>query len=580
MCCTIEYFESEDKNLKWYAADFETSNSDINIQLNYTRVWLWDIFDPQIRKHFTGDDIETFCDKLFTMPSSIFYFHNLKFDGAFLIYYLLENGFKIGYDNNSGTINTLITDRLVWYTFTVHYNGRTYRFRDSMKKIIGSLRKAAEDFELPIKKGEIDYRLHRDEGYQATDEEIEYIHNDTEILADVMQYYYENGMTGLTNASDAMKAYKNIVSDSGFKSYFPLLPKKVDAFIRKSYKGGFCYLNPEYYNVPLGKIYKYDVKSMYPSRMRDCMLPFGIPIHYNGKYEYDKDYPLYFQEIKVCCDLKKGRIPSIQTKSFMSIKLNYLKSTDGKMYELVLSKPDLERLLDDYEIHEIEYTHGFKFRGTDVLFKDYINHYFELKETSKGAKKALYKIFLNSLYGKFAMMVERAQALPRYSESKLFYDKTELEEVDPVYIAVAAYITSMARKHLLDGIYANLDTFIYCDTDSMHLLAPVKGVDKGNKLGQWAIEDGREINGEVITDITAAKYLGQKCYILMGNKNGKEYEIKKIAGAPDTVKRGINMDNFEVNLKTPADKFPKFRMKNVKGGVLLVPTTFTLKDRR
>ena len=89
------------------------------------------------------------------------------------------------------TISTLITDRLIWYTFKVYYCGRIYTFRDSMKKIIGSLEKAAKDFDLPIRKGSINYTASRPEGYIPTPEEIDYIHIDTEIMGDILTYYYD-----------------------------------------------------------------------------------------------------------------------------------------------------------------------------------------------------------------------------------------------------------------------------------------------------------------------------------------------------------------------------------------------------
>lgn len=159
---------------------------------------MWDIFDPETREHRNGYDIDSFIDYVFALPSRIFYFHNLKFDGSFIIYFLLSYGFRVSDSKESGTISTLITDRLIWYTFTVYYHGRRYIFRDSAKKIIGSLEQAAKDFDLPIRKGEIQYDLHRDEGYIPTKEEIEYCHIDTEILADILQYYYDNGMTQMT----------------------------------------------------------------------------------------------------------------------------------------------------------------------------------------------------------------------------------------------------------------------------------------------------------------------------------------------------------------------------------------------
>lgn len=566
--------------MQWYALDTETSNSKKNIELKYTRVWLWDIFDPRKRFHYTGTDIETMISWIFSLnKNAIFYIHNLKFDGAFIIDYLLKNGFRISDQRINGCISTLITDRLVWYSFVVYYNNFKFTFRDSAKKIIGSLEQAANDFDLPIKKGEIDYNKHRDKGYEPSNEEIDYVHNDTEILADILQYYFDNGMTGLTNATDAMKAYKRIIGNKAYDSYFPKLSKDIDDFIRKSYKGGFCYLNPKFKEIDLEKVYTYDVKSMYPSVMHDCQLPYGVPIHYTGKYVYDETMPLYIQHIRCDCKIKKGHIPVIQTKAFLAIRLNYLEDTDGQMIDLYLTNIDLKLLLDHYEVFEIHYIEGYKFQSTDILFKNYIDTYFKLKESSKGAKKTLYKIFLNSLYGKFAMMCERTQAEPYIDENRLKFYREEPQIIDPVYTAVASFITSNARKKLLDGIFKNLDSFVYCDTDSIHLIKEAKNIDEGNNLGQFAIENGYYENGKAKTYVQRGRYLGQKCYMLLGNKNGNKYELKKIAGAPKKVKESINFDNFYVNFSSDANMYPKFRMETVDGGVLLVPTSFTIKDK-
>lgn len=585
MFCLDEEFpiyEEVDDIMKWIVGDFETSNSDINIGNSYTRVWLWDIYDHEEKHHYNGTDIETFFQKLFTYKSIIIYFHNLKFDGSFIINYLLENGFTISKSKENMTISTLITDRLIWYTFTVYFNGRKYVFRDSLKKIIGTIANAAKSFNLPILKGEIDYKKHRDYGYMPTDEELNYIHNDTEIMSDILEYYYANGMTSLTNATDAMKAYKSIIGERAYNNLFPILDKETDDFIRASYKGGFCYLNPKFAKKDLNKVYTYDVKSMYPSVMAYADLPFGIPKRYEGEYEYDDLYPLYIQEVFVDCELKEGHIPSIQTKSFMSIKLNYLKSTDGLTIKLILTSLDLYNLLEDYNIKHIEFNGGYKFLSSRELFKNYVFYYYDKKETSSGALKQLYKIFLNSLYGKFAMMTERAQAYPELVDGVTKYEKTGIEEVDPVYTAVATFITAAARFKLLTAIRKNIDNFIYCDTDSIHLTNPIKRVSDyslGTKLGDFNLENGEYIDGKEKTYINKARYLGQKCYILGKEEDGESFTLKKIAGAPEKVKEQINWENFQIGFVSDEFKYPKFRMKNVKGGTLLIPTSFSIKEK-
>lgn len=509
----------------------------------------------------------------------ILYFHNLKFDGNFILNYLLQNGFEINDSRGNYTISTLITDRLVWYAFTVYINGRTYRFRDSSKKITGSLEQAAEAFDLKIRKGHIDYKLHRDKGYEPTKEEIAYIHNDTEILADVLQYYYDNDMPSLTNATDAMKTYKSIIGDARYKTYFPILEKEVDDFIRKSYKGGFCYVNPKFKQKDLNEVYCYDVKSMYPSRMKYSDLPYGKPIPYRGKYQKDEFYPLYIQHILVDCKLKEGYIPTVQTKTYLNIKLNYLTDTEGELIELWLTNVDLKWLLKSYEIYDIQYINGLKFKSSKELFVEYVDHFYELKEKSRGAKKQLYKIFLNSLYGKFAMQMTRRQRIPTIVNGRIAFEATDSQEVDPVYTAVASFITAYARDRLIDAIYKNIDNFVYCDTDSLHCIKPAKNIDFGTKLGEWNLEHGEYINGKPHTHVTRARYIAQKCYILGEMKGDNYIEVKKVAGAPEAVKKQINWDNFHVNFTSDASNFPKFRMMNVEGGTLLVPTTFTIKDK-
>lgn len=564
---------------KWYCLDTETSNSEINISKHYTRVWLWDIYDPYSRKHINGFDVSTLMYKIFSFDSCVFYIHNLKFDGEFILSYLLQHGFYYSDQKFNGSINALITDRNVWYCIKIHYNNKTYEFRDSLKKIVTSLRDAAKSFGLSYGKGEIEYRKHRDYGYKPTSEEIKYIHVDTEIMGDILKDFYDNGLTGLTNASDAMKEYKRIIGKQIYDMYFPKLDNDVDDFIRASYKGGFCWLNPKYKNKELNKVYTYDVKSMYPSVMHDTLLPHGHPVWYDGEYIYDELMPLYIQEIMVDCKLKYGHIPSIQRKTFMSLKLDYLYDTGGEMSRMVLTSIDLENLYEDYDIFEINYIQGYKFRASKNLFRPYVEKYFKLKESSHGSRKQIYKIMLNALYGKFAMGTIRQKKIPTIDNEIIKFKLDDPEVTSPVYTAVASFITAQARKKLLTAIRSNFENFIYCDTDSIHLTSPCQNIDEGFNLGQFAIENGYYDNNITITEISKAKYIGQKCYMLLGNGKNGEWIKKKIAGCTPEFKKYISFDNFKEGLYLDADLEGKFRPTHVRGGVLLVPVQYELKQR-
>ena len=85
-----------------------------------------------------------------------------------------------------------------------------------------------------------------------------------------------------------------------------------DESVRRSYRGGFTYLPPEYKEVDVGEGLVFDVNSLYPSVMRNCPLPYDEPIFYVGEYQPDPIYNLYVQEIECAFELKEGHIPTIQ----------------------------------------------------------------------------------------------------------------------------------------------------------------------------------------------------------------------------------------------------------------------------
>ena len=73
-----------------YTADYETTTDE-----NDCRVWAWgvcDIYDTE--KITIGTNIKDFIDFCRKSKNSDFYFHNLKFDGEFIMSWLFNNGFS------------------------------------------------------------------------------------------------------------------------------------------------------------------------------------------------------------------------------------------------------------------------------------------------------------------------------------------------------------------------------------------------------------------------------------------------------------------------------------------------------
>ena len=569
------------KTNKVYVADFETRCSDQDIANKETSVWLWDICDTEDYSHTTGKTIETFFEEISHYGDAIIYFHNLSnFDGFFIFDYLLTHKFRYMINNKlkSNQYTALIDEVGVVYNIVVclddgrskHKKRSLIEFRDSIHKIRGKVRDIAKTFNLPILKGEIDYNKHRPSDYEPTEEEISYIHNDTEIVARVLKLEYDRGMTNLTSAGDTFSIYK---AECGtfFRSLFPELNIETDTFIRNAYRGGACMVNPKYQDRILDEtINVYDVNSMYPNQMCNELLPYSHPLYEIGEIKKDSTYPLFIQHIEVDCRLKEGHFPCILLNNSANFQRFYLVNTEGEMLELTLTNIDLELLKENYEIYEINYIDGYKFLGSKNLFKKYILPLYDMKCKTRGAEKELYKLLINSLYGKFAMAPNRTNRIPFLNNGIVDYALGDEVIVKPIYTAVSCFITSYARKQLYGVINAHKDTFVYCDTDSVHLLndtLPDELVDD-KRLGAWKLEKV----------YYKSKYLGTKKY--MGYRT-KEYLKSatdtgvdtKLAGCPDEVKATITIENFKIG----ASFYGKLLPMRVKGGVILMPTTFTIK---
>ena len=152
--------------------------------------------------------------------------------------------------------------------------------------------------------------------------------------------------------------------------------------------------------------------------MYEKMLPFGEPVFFEGHYEDDKIYPLYIQMITCSFEIKKNKIPMIQIKNNrMYFRPNeYLESSGGEVVCLVLTNVDLKLFLEQYNVYDLKYECGWKFKGIQGLFTKYIDKWIKIKNEStlSGNKgmRTLAKLMLNSLYGKFATSLDVQSKIP------------------------------------------------------------------------------------------------------------------------------------------------------------------------
>ena len=228
--------------MKKFTADFETCTW----LENETYVWAWATCEIGNEENLIIDNnIDSFIEYCKKEKNSVFYFHNLKFDGEFIIYWALTHNFKHvekkeEIENN--TFTTLISDMGQFYQITLYFekgNKRVHKvtFIDSLKIIPFSVDQIAKSFNLSISKLKLDYNKPREIGYKLTNEEKEYIKNDVLIVAKALKVLFDEDLTKMTQGSNALSDFKEIITKSKFRHYFPPLEYDVDKDLRKSYKG-------------------------------------------------------------------------------------------------------------------------------------------------------------------------------------------------------------------------------------------------------------------------------------------------------------------------------------------------------
>ena len=581
-----------------FVADFETTTN-----IDDCRVWAFAICEVGNKEDvIIGTTIDEFMDwNIKRKENDTVFFHNLKFDSQFIMNWLFKNGYEHTTEpeqKKSKTFNTLISDKGLFYQVEVIFEKKGKKvnkvvFQDSLKLIPLSVDSIAKSFKLPISKLKIDYDSHNNLpiGSPLTPEEEEYIKHDVQIVAHAIEYFYSQGLTKMTIGSCALSEYKKIIKKRNFDRYFPT-PKYHDD-VKQSYRGGFTYLNPDYTEKDVGKGIVLDVNSLYPSVMYDSYLPFGTPIYFNGKYEPDPIYPIYTQMIRCQFELKEGKIPTIQIKYGYSFRANeYLTTSGDTEVVLCLNSVDLELFLEQYDVYNLEYISGWKFKATKGLFTDYIDKWSNNKiQAKKDGNHGLYlisKLFLNSLYGKFGTDTRVRSKIPYLGEdNEIHYKDGKAEIKNGIYIAMASFITSYARRKTITSAQRIMDNhknglskaqFVYADTDSLHIVLngedETKFLNDSNldisdtKLGAWKFE----------TKFNRAKFLRQKCYIENSTEDvlnpDPEYNLKiTVAGMPVDCHKYVNFDNFNIGASYKGKKQPKI----VPGGVVLSEIDFTIK---
>lgn len=622
------------KNINYYVADFETTVTGEEVQES-TEVWasaitrLYD--DSEYVK--IENNINSFMEDVFNLPNgSVIYFHNLKFDGSFILDYLMKNDeLRLCYDDDEKdfkkdkfmpnmSYKVCISDMGIWYYIVVKYKSRLYTFRDSLKLLPFALKKIGKDFKTRHQKLEIDYVGERHAYGYISHQEKEYIKNDVLVIKEALEIMFSEGHTKLTIGSCCMSEFKKSIK--GLYEYdimFPdltIIPTDIpyqsdcDTYIRRSYKGAWCYLKEDKENIIITNGETYDVNSLYPSMMHSISgnrFPVGKPHFWIGNYIpatalLDNKY--YFIRVKTSFKLKDKHLPFIQIKGSYLYKGNEMLKTstyvqNGVEYEniveMTLTMTDYNLIKEHYELYNFEIIDGCWFDAIVGIFDNYINKYMEIKVNNKGAIKQIAKLFLNNLYGKFATSPYNSFKVPYLENDKVCYVVVHGYDKIGGYIPVGSAITSYARNFTIRSAQQNYDSFIYADTDSIHISgSDVKGIEiHPTRFCCWKNETSWD-NGIFVRQKTYVEHVIKEDSELIE----KPYYNVKCAGMNDRCKNlflksmGVDADVKNLNKKELKFLFKKRTLKDfchglkipgkllpkcINGGTVLFNTTFEMR---
>lgn len=589
------------------------------------------------------------------------YYHNLKFDGSFWLSYLLVDlGFKQAYrplneqetevewlkENEMGnnTFKYSISDKGQWYSIIIKVNNHFIEIRDSLKLLPFSVIRIGESFGTKHKKLDMEYSGFRYAGCEITEKEKEYIANDVLVVKEALEIMFTEGHNKLTIGSCCLEEYKRIIGKEDYETLFPsltdyTLDEKVhkyptaDAWIRKSYKGGWCYLVKGKENKIKTKGTTADVNSLYSSMMSSesgNAYPIGKPKFWTGNYipeEALKPNKYYFVRIKTRFYLKPNYLPFIQIKgNYLYKGTEALESSDvydketekyydhyydkaGNLHdtrvELTLTMTDFILMKEHYDLVDFEILDGCYFYTATGIFDLYMEKYKKIKLESKGALRELAKLFLNNLYGKMASSEDSSFKVAFVKENKaISFISVPAKDKQAGFIAVGSAITSYARNFTIRAAqqnYHGIDKagFIYADTDSIHCDLPpeeIKGIKVHDKnFCCWKLESCwdeaiftrqktyiEHVTHEDLQPIDEPYYnvkcagMPQKCKDLFV-QSMLGYEPKESDNYSEDelefLKTKRTLKDFKIGLKVPGKLMPK----RIRGGVLLVDTTYEMR---
>lgn len=437
------------------------------------------------------------------------YFHNFsRFDGIMLLKHLVING-------KMYKIKPLMRNNMLYEIAVFLDNKQVFNLRDSLTLLPSPLNTLAKHLCPQLgSKGSIPYDdICVDNLSTLRYQLISYMKQDILLLGGVMlkaqDIYWKfcniDIVTKLTLSSLALAIFRTRYYDSdNWPIHIP--NRNEDTFIRRGYYGGHA----DVY-IPKGEnLYYYDVNSLYPFIMKSFPMPGGKPTWYGSLENQDLEKLFGFIEAYVECPISMNR-PFLPYRDESSKTLLF---PTGKFVGVYYSEELKYARQLGYQITPLS---GYLFESNNSTpFGEFVSDIFERRQEAKrSGNEALgyiYKILMNSLYGRFGInpksTITEICKPDRYKllvkKELIFADKLSEDSYIVSYhtntdwnhewkpprisaVQLSAAITATARIYMYP--YISRSDCYYTDTDSVIIGSPLSEEEiSSTVLGKFKLE--------------------------------------------------------------------------------------------
>lgn len=615
-----------------YVADFETCDAekstgtfDINTkqEIFYQKVWLAGFKNLATMKSEYFYNLDDFMNAILSRgdnQNTEYAFHNIKFDGSYIIPYLLTHNYTVSIGKpQAGQFSVLVDDRNAWYSITIQVTKRRkVLLWDSLKLFPSALEYLHEVYSTPTHKIHEDnefYNTVRPDGYTPNEREMLYFENDLQVPAETLNKHIE--LYGLrfkkTQAGQAFYNFEKTFPAWRFR--FPYLTTEQHETIKKAYWGGISHVPKDKAGKDFYKIGVYDRNSSYPAAAANDKLPYGHVIYEFGEGKHPDMSKFWIAEALVTFELNENCLPCIPAKSISegghledkdSEHDKWLEESTG-VVRMTFSCIDYATIQESYDFKVIRWCWSihwawkvqkeiakFVNKNNDIKIK-----YSKLaKECTDPNLKADYnvkrnraKIDNNAFYGKFGEEIIKYGKTPYWEDDEVVWRldrEDETTENKRKFLPVAIAITAWGRQALVKMANSLGEHFLYSDTDSIHyLLTGHWKIEKAQKDGIFEVHDEKLGAWKLEGKFEKGRYLRAKCY-MEGNLVEGEWENEvTCAGLPADKHSGmfskkrscLNWDNFHLGHKVPKELSNKLRTVRTPSGNKLLPVHFEIKAK-